>query len=140
MSVKEIGESITIFTAVDIRTSMSMAVVTPSKALNRYAITEFKRFIFESGRTYAIVQTDDESSIKAMIRGSVRELSGSSIRNAPTGSSESQGSVERFHQTLFAQVRVLRLALADRYRLQLQDIDVKHIIFPWMVKTCELAA
>ena len=49
----------------------------------------------EVGRTYATIQTDDESSIKALIRCVIEEIQGLSLRTAPPGSSESQGSIER---------------------------------------------
>ena len=55
------GLSITIVTAVDVRTQMSCAMVTPSKQVNRYVLTELRRFILEVGRTQAILQCDDES-------------------------------------------------------------------------------
>ena len=96
--------------------------------------SELKRFIYETGRTQAIIQTDDEASIKAVAKNLIRELGGLSFRKAPTGSSQSQGSIERFHQTLASQLRVLRYALAEKLQLSVTELQVQHPIVPWMVK------
>ena len=52
----------TIFTGVDVRTQMAMAVTAPSKSVNRNGLTELKRCIYDTGRTQAIRQCDDENS------------------------------------------------------------------------------
>ena len=113
---------------------MTLAVVTPSKSLNRYAITELRRFIFEVGRSYATLQSDDENAIKAFVRAALKEVAGLSSRVAPTGSSESQGAIERFHQTLFGQIRVLKIALMARYEIPSVDFHIDHFAYPWLVK------
>ena len=101
MSTKEQpGSAVAIFTGIDVRTQIAMAV-------NRYGLTELKRFIYETGRTQAILQCDDENAIKAVRRAAIQDIGGLTGRLAPTGSSQSQGSVERWHQTLFSQVRAL---------------------------------
>ena len=51
----------TVLTAIDVRTQLSMAVIVSSKSVNRYGLTELNRFIYEPGRTPAILQSDDES-------------------------------------------------------------------------------
>ena len=58
------------------------------------------------------------------------------MRVAPTGSSQSQCSVERRHQTLFSQVRALRLALAQRLQVPLQYFPVTHPTHSMDGKTC----
>ena len=114
MSTKEqLGAAVTIFTGVDVRTQMAMAVLAPSNAVNRYGLTELKRFIYEPGRTQAILQCDDESSIKAIRRVALKDIEGLTGRLAPTLSSQSQGSIERWDHTLFSQIRALRLALVN---------------------------
>ena len=111
-----------------------MGAVVPSKGVNRYGLTELKRFIYETGRTQAILQCDAENSIKANVRAVLKELGGLTFRVAPVGSSQSQGSVERWHRHLFSQVRVLRLALAKHLQIEIKDIQVHHPIVPWIVK------
>ena len=115
---EEPGVHATILTAIDVRTQLSMAIVIPSKKASRYAVTELKRFIYETGRTQAILQCDDESSIKALLKTVISEIGGLAMRVAPTGSSQSQGSIERFHQTLFGQFRTLRVSLLERLQLR----------------------
>ena len=81
-----------------------------------------------------MIQSDDEASIKALVKAVLKELGGLQQRVAPTGSSQSQGSAERYHQTLFAQARVLRIAVVQKYNLELGDLTVSHPVFSWMVK------
>ena len=65
MSTKaQLGTAVTIFTGVDVRTQMAMAVMAPSKSVNRYGLTELTRFIYETGRTQAILQCDDVNSMR----------------------------------------------------------------------------
>ena len=78
------GSYITILTAIDVRTQMATAFVTPSKKLNRYGIVELQRFIYELGRSTAIIQTDDEASIKVWSRALCREVPGLQKCTAPT--------------------------------------------------------
>ena len=93
-----------------------------------------KSFLYEVGRTNAILQTDDETSIKALTKELARQISGLTVRVAPTGSKESQGSVERYHQTLHAQIRTLRLALAANYNLDIVELQSSHPIITWATR------
>ena len=58
------GTAVTIFTGIDVRAQFAMAVMVPSQSINRYGLTELKRFIYEKGRTQAVLQCDDENAIK----------------------------------------------------------------------------
>jgi hypothetical protein len=124
----------TVLTAIDVRTQMCMAAIVPSKGATPYTIAELKRFLFECGRTYAVLQCDGESSVKVVAQGIAKDLGGISLRYAPVGSSESQGSVERLHQTLFAQARVMRSAFIERYGMEKIDVGVDSTFMPWLVK------
>ena len=99
------GDQAVILTAVDVQTGLACASIVPSKECSNYSITEIKKFIYECGRTYGSVQCDQEPAIAAILKAAIREIGGLSFRHSPKGSSQSQGSVERFHQTLFAQAR-----------------------------------
>ena len=72
--------------------------------------------------------------MKAVAQGIAKDLGGISLRYAPVGSSESQGSVERLHQTLFAHVRVMRSAFIERYGIEKSDFGVTSHLMPWLVK------
>ena len=98
------------------------------------AFTDLKRFIYETGRTQAILQCGDENAIKAVRRVAMQDIGVLTGRLAPTGSSQSQGSVERWRQTGFSQVRALCLALVSRLHLQLTDLPVTHPFMPWRAK------
>lgn len=127
-------KSATLFTATDINTHMAMAIIVPSKRMNHYAFTEFKRFIYETRRTHAVLQTVDEPSIKALARACVSEIESLTMRVALAGSSQNQGAVGRFHQTLFAQVRTIRVAVASRLHSVQEEFQVDHPISPWIAQ------
>ena len=77
MSTKEQpGTAVTIFTGFYVRTQVAMAVMVPSKSVNRYGLTELKRFIYETGRTQAILQCDDEHATKARWRAALKYIGG----------------------------------------------------------------
>ena len=74
----------TLLTLIDARSQLAAATVVPHKGINSYAITEAKRFLYDVGRTNAILQTDDETSIKALTKELARQISGLTVRVAPT--------------------------------------------------------
>ena len=49
--------------------------------------------MFEIGRTFGIVQYDKENSLKSIANNVSKTVGGLSMRAAPTGHSQSQGSV-----------------------------------------------
>ena len=82
----------TILNATDVQTGYSMAVVLPSKgSVEKYAVAELRKFVFEIGRTFGIVQYDKEAPLKTMARDLCKVVGGMSMRSAPTGHSQSQG-------------------------------------------------
>ena len=74
-----------LLTPVDIVTGSGMSVVIPSKGRDDYAVAELKKFIYECGRTFGILQYDQEPSLKALCTRVCAELGGLSIRAAPKG-------------------------------------------------------
>ena len=52
------------------------------------------------------------------------------MRSSPIYSSQSQGTVERFHSTLYSQVRALRMHASDKYKLT----TIPHTLFPWLLR------
>eukprot|EP00439_Symbiodinium_sp_Y106_P076221 s2319_g15.t1 len=90
----------TILNATDVQTGYSMAVVLPSKgSVAKYAVAELRKFVFEIGRTFGIVQYDKEAPLKTMARDLFKVVGGMSMRSAPTGHSQSQGSVGNAQRT-----------------------------------------
>ena len=110
---------------------MASASALPSKESSRYAITELKRFVYEVGRTYGNLQCDQENSIIAIIKAVIREVGGLKFRLATKGSSQTQGSVERFHETLDGQGRALRIHVEMAYGVSITSRDP---ITSWIVR------
>ena len=121
----------TILTAVDVQTGLSTAVVVPNKGRHSYSVAELKKFIYETGRTYGILQYDKEPALKALVTDVAKELGGMSIRATPKDWKQAHGSIGKMQQTLFGQSRTLRLQLQERIRT---EINSNHCIFPWIVK------
>ena len=53
------------------------------------------------------------------------------VEYSPVGASAPNGVIERAIQSVQAQVRVLKLALENRYKVEL---PVKHVLIPWMIE------
>lgn len=119
--------SVTLFTAIDIWTHIVMAIIVPSESVNRYALAELKRFIHEARRTHAVLlHVDDESSIKASARVCAFEIGSLIMRVVSTASSQGEGIVQRFHQTLFAQARAIWISVASRLGVCQEKCQVDH--------------
>ena len=85
-----------------------MALVLPAKgSTKKYAVAELRRFKFEIGRTFGIIQYDKENSVKVIAKDLCKTIGGLSIRAAPTGHSQSQGGVGNVQRTLSRQLRTL---------------------------------
>ena len=114
-----------------IQTGFGSAVVTPSKGRDQYCIAELKRFVFEIGRTYGIIQYDPEPSLKALVSETLTELGGMSMRATPRDWKQAHGFVGKSQQNFYGQARAIRLQLQERYNVQ---ISVQHAVYPWIVK------
>ena len=78
----------TVLNAVDVQTGLSTSVVVPNKGRQAYGTAELKKFIYETGRTYGILQYDKEPSLKALVTETVNQLGGMSIRATPKDSNK----------------------------------------------------
>ena len=92
---------------------------------------ELRPFVYETGRTYGIIQTDQEPAILDLARALLKEIPGLSMRASLAYHSQSLGTAERYHQTLHAQARTLRLRVNDRYNTVLLST---HPVFPWVIR------
>ena len=68
-----------VLTAVDIQTGLATAVLVPHKGRHTYSVAELKKFIYETGRTYGILQYDKRPALKALVTDVAKELRGMSI-------------------------------------------------------------
>ena len=111
-AAEEADARATVLTAIDIQTGMSMATVVTQKGVTRHAVYEFLQFIYETGRTYGTIQTDQELAILDMARSFTPGLS---MRASLACHSQSLGTAERYHQSLHAHARTVRLRVHDTY-------------------------
>ena len=109
-----------------------MATVLPAKgSIEKYAVAELRRFVFEIGRTFGIVQYDKENSLKVIAKDLCKTIGGLSMRAAPTGQSQSQGSVGNVQRTLYGQLRTLFSQVQESTGLKLTS---ESPMFTWCVK------
>ena len=125
----------TVLTMIDTSTGYAYAVQCEQKgAGDKHALRQFRGFIKDIGYTGdLIIQTDPENSIQdvattvAAGRGSVR----TEVRETPVGSKESNGTIERFHRSLEAQIRTLKVMVEDKHGMY---IGSKSILTPWLIR------
>jgi hypothetical protein len=60
--------SVTLLTATDVLTELSMTCMVPKKGRSRYAQAELKRLVFETGRPLGIIQHDAEAHCKQLLK------------------------------------------------------------------------
>ena len=113
----------TILTATDVQTGLATSVVVPAKGRHAYGIAELKKFVYETGRTFGILQYDKGPSLKALATDTMKELGETSVRATPRDWKQAHGSIGRMQQTLFGQVRTLRLQLQERLGTEITSND-----------------
>ena len=91
----------------DVQTGLGMNVMVTQKGVDAYSVNELKRFMYELGRTYGILQHDKEPALKALLRKVTDELGGLSVRETPTDWKQAQGTVSQLQATLYGQLHVL---------------------------------
>ena len=114
------------------------AAVVPRKTTGLFAAKRALAFLSEVGCLHGnlIVRSDQEPAITSMINevGRLRGAAGGGrfiVEACPVGSSGSNGRVERAIQSVQDQVRVMRVALQDRWKV---DVSHRHAVFPWMLE------
>ena len=109
-----------------------MAIVLPAKdSIEKYVVAELRRFKFEIGRTFGIIQYNKENALKGIAKDLCKTIGGLSMRAAPTGHSQSQGSVGNVQKTLYGQLRILFTQVQESTGLKLTS---ESPIFTWCVK------
>ena len=127
-----------IFTAIDVQTGMGMAVYVHDKTQQvQYLQRCLQSFLWDCGRNTAILnstvlQSDQEDLLITILKATALAFGGNmQVRQKPAYSSQSQGSVERYHATLAAQIRTLRAQVEKNYNV---IIGARHPITPWIVR------
>ena len=79
-----------------------------------------------------VLQSDQEDLLITILKATALAFGGNmQVRQKPAYSSQSQGSVERYHATLAAQIRALRAQVEKNYNV---IIGARHPITPWIVR------
>ena len=92
-------------------------------------------FLIECGRAQAVVtttlQSDQEDYLIQLLKDVAKTMGGNiQVRQSPTYSAQSQGSVERYHRTLIGQVRALIQQVSTNYDIHIPN---RNPILPWIV-------
>ena len=112
--------------ATDIRTGLSMSVVVPQKGQLAYSAAELRKFIYECGRTFGMLQYVQESSVKAVCERVCKEIGGLSVRAAPRDHPQSHGSVGAAQRTLYGQIKTLLYQVHER--IGIESLRIHHYI------------
>ena len=96
-----------------------------------YCVHSIIAFIMETGRTSAMVQSDNEPYLKALVQAVASKVPSISARHSPAYSSQSQGRIERLHRTRFGQASVIREHIRTKYRFY---VGMQHPVMPWLIK------
>ncbi len=109
--------------SLDVPTGPSTAVVVPNKGRHSYSVAELKKFIYETGRPYGILQYDKEPVLRALVTDVAKELGGMSIRATPKDWKQAHGSIGKTQQTLFGQSRTeTSTSRTDSHRDQIESL------------------
>ena len=124
-------QNLKVLTFVETITSMSGAVIVPDLSANQVAIKALKKFIAVNGFTKSVLQCEGHSGLLALQEQVGQEVS-LPTQISPPYSHQSQGTVERFHKTLYGQVRAIRIGLADHLNVDADHLDAAFM--PWIIQ------
>ena len=79
----ESGDMVTVLSAIDVTTGLTMSCVVPKKGPIDYSVKELRRCALEAGRTAGKLQSDQESSIKALVNAAAANL-GMGVQMSPS--------------------------------------------------------
>jgi hypothetical protein len=132
------GETVAVLAVREKMTKMGMATVVPSKSTGEFVAKRVMAFLKEIGCEMGdvIVRSDQEPAILSIIQevGRLRAIAGGwryICENSPVGSSQSNGMIERYVQSVQQQVRVIKSALEEKWRV---TVEAKSAVVPWMVE------
>ena len=108
---------------------MSGAVIVPDLSANQAAIKTLKKLIAINGFTKSVLQCDGHSGLPGLQEQVGHEMS---LPADPPYSHQSQRTVERFHKTLYGQVRAIRIGLADHLNIDADHLDAAFM--PWIIQ------
>ena len=102
-----------------------------------YLVNCMCNFLIECGRAQAILantilQSDQEQFLVNLLKATELRMGNNvAVRQSAAYNSQSQGSIERFHRTLIAQIRTLRAQVQQNYD---RNISTEQPLMPWLVR------
>ena len=113
------------------KTKAVSARVLIQKGVHWYSVKYMKNWIYWLGHQKICLKSDQESSISALKDAVKREVSvDMQVEFSPVGDSQSNGEAERAVRTVQAQVRTMKSALDEKYKI---EIGENHALMPWLV-------
>ena len=132
------GETRTCLVMREVDTRVALSMMVPAKGREQYVVDRVVAFLEEVGCLHGdvVAKSDQESSIRALVEavGQMKGIKGSGrwiVEHSPVGSSQSNGVIERAVQSIEGQLRVIKLALERRYKVEL---PVQHPLLAWAVE------
>ena len=110
------------------------SVVLAKGSLDRYAVAMGVQFLDHLGHEEVILQADAEPAAVDVARAIAKSFKGrANVREVPRDSSKSNGTVERFHQSMQGLARTLRCEAIQKYRVPDDDFFLERLL-PWIVR------
>ena len=128
------SQNLKVLTFIETITSMSGAVIVPDLSANEVAVKTLKKFIAVNRFTKSVLQCDGHSGLVSLQEQVGHDMS-LPTQISPPYSHQSQGTIERFHKTLYGQpgqVRAIRIGLADHLNVDAEDHDAA--LMPWIIQ------
>ena len=94
-------------------------------------------FLIECGRAQAILanailQSDQEQFLINLLKATALRMGNNvAVRQSAAYNRQSQGSIERFHRALIAQIRTIRAQVQQNYD---RNISAEQPLMPWLVR------
>ena len=117
----------------DVKTFCNTAMQVKAKGVDPVALSGMKNFLLEIGRTQAVLQSDNEPSIKLLLAELCRLVPGLSRRHSPAYSSKSMGAIGNLQVQLYGQMRTMRADLEKRLG---RTIRLNHRVISWLLHYC----
>lgn len=132
------GETIPVLVIRESVSKMVLSAPVPSKSTGTFVAKRVIAFLSEIGCLHGdvVVRSDQEPAMVAVVNevGRLRAAAGGGrwiVEHSPVGSSASNGVAERAIQAVQQQVRVLKLAIEERWGAK---IPHKHPAVPWIIE------
>ena len=110
------------------------SVVLAKGSSDRYAVAMGVQFLDHLGHGEVILQSDAEPAAVDVARAIAKSFKGRAmVREVPRDSSKSNGTVERFNQSMQGLARTLRCEAIAKYRVPDDDFLLERLL-PWIVR------